>query len=212
MIKKCEFCGKEFNVPDNVHGRKRRFCNTSCSAKWRMNTFGPVKVSEEGKKHQSESMKSLWDRPEFRENNHKRMTENNPVYQDGVVAKAHKTRLKNGSYHNNFRFGNGRISEYENIVKDYIEDFDFLYNYPIPTKLARDAFPKYLFPTSYKPDFVNLEKKLCIEVDGPQHMKEIDEKKDFCLNYLGFTVYRFTHEQIRNGEFFKEFDKLWENS
>ena len=36
----------------------------------------------------------------------------------------------------------------------------------------------------------------------------IDIKKDECLNYLGFTVYRFTHAQIDNEEFFEEVTKI----
>lgn len=45
MKKICEYCGKEFEVEDSVHGRKRRFCNTSCSAKWRIKTFGPKSIT-----------------------------------------------------------------------------------------------------------------------------------------------------------------------
>lgn len=209
MIKHCEFCGKEFEVPDNVHGRKKRFCNTSCSAKWRIKTYGKAQISEAGRQKQSDSLKRLWRTKKFRDNNHKRMITNNPVYMPGVVEKANKTRLQRGKLPNNFKYGNGRISEYEAIVYDDLINAGFYYNYAIPAKLARDAFPDKKYPSNYKPDFTNVFKHICIEIDGPNHKraKELDTKKDECLKFLGFTIIRFTHEQIDKGEF-----KEWLNS
>ena len=201
MLKKCEFCGKEFFVADRPKAMKKRFCNTSCSAKWRVAKFGMPEVSEQGRKNQSESMKRSWQTESFRTNNHKRMTENNPVYMPGVVEKANITRLKNKSYHNNYRYGNGKISEYEQKYFDRLTQLGFLYNFAIPTKIAKRAFPEKRYPDNYKPDFVNLIEMICIEIDGPNHLhtQELDKKKDECLNYLGFTVLRFTHEEIDNG-------------
>ena len=50
MIKICEFCGNGFEVANTKHGQRKRFCNTSCSAKWRNKTFGPNVVGEKGRK------------------------------------------------------------------------------------------------------------------------------------------------------------------
>lgn len=213
LIKSCEFCGRDFETDDSKHGQRKRFCNTSCSAKWRNKTFGPNQLSEETKRKNAERLKARWKDPTFRANNHKRMTENNPVYMDGVVQKANNTKLKNGYCKNNFIYGNGRISKYELIAMEYLKDFDFVYNKAISTKLARDKLPFNKYPTSYKPDFTNDTLKICIEIDGPNHThtKELDAKKDECLAFLGYTVYRFTHEQIDNGEFYKEVDKLWDD-
>lgn len=214
MIKQCEFCGKDFEVTDTVHGRQKRFCNTSCSAKWRINTYGKVQVSEQGRKNQAKSLSNLWKTKEFRDNNHKRMTENNPVYQDGVIKKSHETRLKNGGYSNNFKYGNGKISEYEEKVYDLLLTNGFYYNYAIPTKIAKDTFIDKHYPPSYKPDFTNLVKKICIEIDGnnhtTKHQIELDKKKDECLQFLGFTVIRFTHAQIDNGELERWIEE-WQN-
>ena len=142
------------------------------------------------------------------------MTENNPMYRDGVIEKARKTRLKNGGYINNFKYGNGKISKYEQKVYDALIQKGFYYNYAIPTKLARDTFVDKHYPTSYKPDFTNLVKKLCVEIDGNSHNKrsqmELDKKKDDCLHFLGFTVIRFTHEQIDNGELERWLEK-WQD-
>ena len=214
IFKSCEFCGEHFETTDNKHGQRRRFCNNSCAAKWRNKFYGPNLISEETKQKNRERLKSLWKSDTFRANNYKRMTEANPVYKDGVVEKATRTRIERGHIYNNYKYGNGKISKYEMIALDYLKDFDFEYNYAIPTKPARDAFPDNNYPTSYKPDFTNIRRHICIEIDGPnhKHTKELDTKKDDCLNFLGYTVYRFTHDQIDSGEFYRKVNEIWENS
>jgi hypothetical protein len=216
MKKICEFCGKEFEVPNNCHGSKRRFCNTSCSAKWRVKTFGMPKISEQGKQHKRESLQKLWRTKEFREQNYIRMTTNNPVYQKGVVEKATATRLKNGSYKNNFKYGNGKITPQEQKAKDYLNKFNFYYNYAIPTKTIRHMYPEKHYSVNYKPDFVNLEHKVCVEIDGHNHQKETykqiyDNKKEECLRLLGYKIFRFTNEQVDNGDFFREVTHIWQD-
>lgn len=211
MIKHCEFCGKEFFVPDTKHGQRKRFCNTSCSAKWRNQTYGPNLISDETKRKNAEILRNRWKDPEFRKKKTEYMRTDNPVYKDGVIEKANKSRLQHGKLPNNFRYGNGKISEYEKLVFDDLIANGFYYNYAINTKLARDAFPEKHYAKSYKPDFTNIEKHICIEIDGNNHSliknKKLDEKKEECLQFLGFTIIRFTHDQIDKGEF-----KEWLNS
>lgn len=216
ILKRCEFCGNTFEVPNTIYGNKKRFCNTSCSAKWRMSTFGKVQVSEQGIQNRRNALKKSWENPEFRQNNYIRMTTNNPVYQDGVVEKAKLTRLQNGSYTNNYKYGNGKMSPQEQKAKNYLDKYGFYYNYAIATKSARDAFPQENYAVNYKPDFVNLQKFICIEIDGNNHFKKgykenYDDKKERCLKFLGYKIYRFTNEQVDNGEFYKEVDKICQN-
>ena len=216
MDKVCEYCGKPFSVPNTKHGRSRRFCGTSCSAKWRISKYGIPPKSEQAKDRASKRLHERWQDPEFRTKRIQAMKDHNPVYMDGVIEKAHQTRLKNGSYTNNFRYGNGKVSEHEAKVKTLLEHHGFYYNYAIPTKIARDAFPKEKFSVNYKPDFVNLTTKVCIEVDGDNHKKkeqiEKDRKKEKCLSYLGFIVVRFTHDQIDNGDFEKWLNSYLKNN
>ena len=209
MIKICEFCGKEFEVSNNKHGQQKRFCNTSCSAKWRNKTFGPNLISEETKRKNAKILSDRWKDPEFRKKKTDYMRNHNPVYIPGVVEKSNKTKLQRGNLPNNYKYGNGKLSEYEFLVYDDLIAAGFYYNYAINTKLARDAFPENHYPYCYKSDFTNIIDKLCIEIDGPNHVhtKELDMKKEECLQFLGFTVIRFTHEQIDKGEF-----KEWLNS
>lgn len=206
MIKKnCEYCGKEFTTKES----RQRFCGNSCSAKWRIQTFGPThgELSEEQKQKNAEMLRNRWKDPEFRAKKIKYMKEDNPVYKEGVIEKAKKTRLSHGKLPNNYKYGNGKISKHEKLVYDKLLDLGFYYNYAINTKLARDAFPERHYAYAYKPDFVNLEKHLCIEVDGGNHnskqAKVVDNKKEECLKFLGFETLRFTHKQIEEGEFEK---------
>lgn len=210
----CEYCGKSFETSSNPKFTKR-FCNTSCSAYWRNKTFGPNLISEEQKQKNSEMLKQRWQNTEFRNSAIERMKTNNPVYMPGVVERTKASRIKNGSYVNHFMYGNGKISPYEYVAKDYLQDFGFKYNISIPLKSMRDKYPERMYPTNYKPDFTNIELKICIEIDGPTHLYKSnqmkDKKKTECLEELGYKVYRFTHEQITSGEFYAEVNKLWEN-
>ena len=207
-MKTCEWCGKEL-----AEG-KNRFCNTSCSAKWRMKTYGKVKVSEEGKKRQSEHMKNLWTRPGFREDNYKRMTENNPVYMPGVVEKTKQSILKNGGYKNYFKYGNGKMSVYEQIAWETLKELGFEYNQAISTYKLRKQYPDEHLGFNYKPDFLHRDKMICIEIDGNNHkynnQKVLDEKKDWCLEQMGYKVIRFTHEDIDSGKL-GEYLKEWQS-
>lgn len=212
MIKHCEFCGKQFEITDTVHGKRKRFCNRSCSARWRIREYGVAKKSEDGKKRLSESMKSKWKNEDFRHNVISRMYTNNPSFNVNVIEKAKRTKLQHGYVpHNNFKYGNGKVSEYERMVYDKLINCGFYYNYAINTKLARDAFPNESYANNYKPDFTNISKHICIEIDGENHkekvVRELDKKKEECLRFLGFSVIRFTHKDIDEGRFDK-----WLNS
>jgi hypothetical protein len=205
-MKKCEWCEGEMTLKQS----KNRFCSCRCSAKWRNKEFGPNKPTENGKKILADSMKKLWQNPNFRANQIQRMKIDNPVYKKGIVEKAHRTRLKNcnGKLPNNFKYGNGKISPYELKVYDFLQSLDFYYNYAIPTKIVRDAYTEKNYAKNYKSDFTNLQKKICIEIDGYNHNNkksiELDNKKDECLKFLGFKIFRFTHKEIDDYIKFKE--------
>ena len=210
--KKCEFCGNEFETPDTVHGNRKRFCNQSCSAKWRIQTYGPSKKTEDGLKRLSERMKRNWKETSMREDNYKRMTENNPMYDIRVVKKSVRTRMENGSFNNNCNScGNGNISEVEKIAYDILIPLGFEYNKAIGTKTMRDLYPERNYAKNYKPDFI--KDNIAIEIDGSNHKgknKLVDYKKTEFLNSIGITVYRFTNDFVKNHtpEFEKEVHKI----
>lgn len=210
--KKCEFCGKEFETKNTVHGNKKRFCNQSCSARWRIKTYGTPPKTEDGLKRLSDSMKRNWAETSLRDNNHKRMTEDNPMNKKEVIAKMIRTREKNGSFNNNFNScGNGNISEVEKIAYDILIPLGFEYNKAIGTKTMRDLYPERNYAKNYKPDFI--KGNIAIEIDGSNHKgknKLVDYKKTEFLNSIGVTVYRFTNDFVKNHteEFKKEVYKI----
>ena len=53
---------------------------------------------------------------------------------------------------------------------------------------------------NYIPDFVCIEKKLILELDGSQHLEqeEYDEERTKYLNSLGYKVIRFWNNEVTN--------------
>jgi len=206
IVLQCPVCGKSF---ERSKARKK-FCSRECAIIGR-NKPTNYAISEDERNRRSEYLKNMWQNLEFRNSVVNRMKTNNPVHIPNVVERAKRTRLQNGTYSNNFKYGNGKISEYEQKVYAQLIFAGFYYNYAIPTKLAKDAFPDRKYPNSYKPDFVNLKTKLCIEIDGNNHrlpsIEAKDKKKEECLQFLGFSTIRFTHKDIDEGKF-----DLWLNS
>ena len=194
---KCEWCGKELS-PIQVKD-KRRFCSTSCSAKWRVTNFDyHKKKSPEGTARLSAAMKERWKDASFREHNRRRMTEDNPARQPDYRDKVVQTVLSRGGYCNNFVAGNGKVSYIESLIYDALIDMGFVYNFAIPTAEAIKEFPERHYAKNYKPDFTLVSRRICVELDGHDHDPELDAKKDECLNYLGFCVYRFTNDQVKS--------------
>lgn len=199
-IKVCPVCSRSFECKF----KDQQFCSRECANVGRIQ---PVThhISEEMRMQMHNRTKQQWQDENFRQLMVNRMKSNNPVYMPGVVEKANATRFKNGSYSNNFKYGNGKISPHEQVVKDKLERLGFVYNKAIPTRTARDADPDAHYAINYKPDFTNFDDKLCIEIDGAGHTstkeKLIDAKKEKCLKLLGYDVIRFTHDDIDKGEF-----------
>lgn len=211
----CEFCGKELSYEKNKAGN--RFCNNSCSMKYKKAnyTYKPMKYTDEIRQKLSESMKKNWQKEEFREQNHKRMTENNPMFNSETIQKMMNSLAINGTKNtkNNFKAGNGKISEVEQIAYDILIPLGYIYNYAIGMKEIRIAYPEKRFANNYKPDFVDLKKKITIEIDGGNHggrHKLVDKKKEFALNYYGFKIFRFSNDFVKNHteEFRKEIEKI----
>jgi very-short-patch-repair endonuclease len=50
----------------------------------------------------------------------------------------------------------------------------------------------------YFPDYYCVPLKLAVEVDGPMHSAERDSIRDSCLEQLGVTILRFSHQEIED--------------
>ena len=172
-------------------------------------------MTEEQKKELSEKnrieMKKRWMNSEFRENNHKRMTQDNPMWKKGIKEKAVNTRKINGTYINNFNScGNGFISKVEQIAGNILFPLGFEFNKIFDTKTFRDLYPERNYAKNYKPDFY--KDGIIIEIDGDSHkqQKEIDRKKEEFFKLLGIKTFRFSNDFVENHtkEFEKEVNKI----
>jgi very-short-patch-repair endonuclease len=72
--------------------------------------------------------------------------------------------------------------------------------YVILTRPIRGVFSA--LPNAYKVDLADPERHLAIEIDGGSHkslrVQEIDRKKTNALSCLGWSVLRFTNEEVLN--------------
>lgn len=214
-MKNCEYCGKELTIKQEK--REGRFCSNSCSMKYKKAnyTYKPMEYTDAIRKKLSISMKKNWQKEKFRKQNYKRMTENNPMFNQKTIQKMMNSLAINGTKNmqNNFKAGNGKISEVEQIAYNILVPLGFIYNYAIGMKEIRIAYPEKKFASNYKPDFVDLRKKIAIEIDGNSHggkNKLVDNKKEFALAYYGFKIFRFTNNFVKNKteEFRKEIEKI----
>lgn len=201
----CERCGKEFETPRN----HQRFCSRSCAQRGK-------KVSEETKKKLSQittynlknneelrrkMQEKVWGNVQNRSKSSERMKKNNPMKND-VAREKMISALKQNQRNCFNNCGNGHVSYVESLLIDDMIKLGFVYNLPINTRAARERFPEKRYAYNYKPDFVHVGLKLCVEIDGTNHTnsKEIerDKKKEDCLRFLGYSTIRFTNEQVIN--------------
>lgn len=63
-------------------------------------------------------------------------------------------------------------------------------------KLGGFKFKRQYPIGSYIVDFVCLEKKLIVELDGPFHSRRKDEKRDASLRERGFEIFRIKNEDL----------------
>ena len=170
----CVICGKEFRCKPH---QGKQTCSKDCK-----NIL--ISQTEKGKKC-SDLVRQ-------------KMRENNPSSRPDVQAKIRETRKKNGTLHTwmGVRGGNGHFTKPQIALKELLGT-EWILEYAIPTHCPQSA---HLYPTNYKVDLGLPTLKLAIEVDGADHntksQRLLDEKKTKCLNNLGWTVLRFTNQEI----------------
>ena len=85
-----------------------------------------------------------------------------------------------------------------NLRKNSTDAERYLWHYLRKKQLSGNKFRRQGVIASYIVDFVCLEKKLIIELDGGQHyqQKNDDLKRDKDLNKRGFRVLRFWNNEV----------------
>src|SRR5258706_1676888 len=190
----CGWCGKIVK-PRMWQEARRRFCDKSCSANWRMRqpvilskVHNPQVAAKRGKK------KSAW----YRSGSPKALKELerirnlNPMSDPNVRQEVCRI-LKAVKHKPSVRGGNGHGATLPQRIMHKILGSKWNMEYPL--SLGK-RIPGY--PTHYKLDLANPEKKIAIEVDGFSHRsrKKIDQKKDAKLASFGWKVLRFWNRDI----------------
>ena len=156
----------------------RVYCGKACSTAYR------AKIS-------SETMART-----NREHASKRMKERNPMRREEIRAKVSQT-LKAIGHAPSVRGGNGRApTAAEQALALVLGPLGFQNQLAVPTKMPRGLG----YPTHYKLDCGNSTFRISVEADGPSHgtlaRKEQDAKKDALLGLYGWTVLRFSNEEV----------------
>lgn len=211
--KNCQYCGKIFTtelLPEHRKLKERRFCGTSCSAKWRNKQPSVIQSnsSPEANLKRKLGIQSFWKEgsdqsktvAQIRSN---RMKSLNPMHMDGVKEKALKTRDLNGLLHTwrGTRGGNGSYSKEQLIIFGLLLEIDQKWELEYPVKTGCVPQLDGLgYPTNYKVDIGNPFLKLGIELDGgthsQNHIQLKDRKKEDKLLQLRWKILRFTNKEV----------------
>jgi very-short-patch-repair endonuclease len=123
------------------------------------------------------------------------MLNHNPMKRADVRAKVSNS-LKAIGHKPVEQGGNGKeMPKAEQALMQMLSAFGFVHQYAIKTGLRTHGYP-----TCYKPDAANPILKIAVEADGASHKALVrqaqDLKKDTFLKCSGWTVLRFTNEEI----------------
>ena len=171
---KCSGCGHNFEATDPQrwsHNKgKNVYCGEVC-----LNANKSKTMANTNRKHASA-----------------RMVANNPMAHPESLKKM-KGTLKRLGHKPAVRGGNGTgLSPAEQVLATATG----LFPYTVPTHTKRGTG----YPTHYKLDLADSARMLAIEVDGNSHSLLLrqaqDRKKENFLKYLGWTVLRFTNQQV----------------
>jgi hypothetical protein len=178
----CTQCSKAFTLLPwqvrQVSDRGRAYCSKPCGIAYRAAISSKV-MAETNRKYASA-----------------RMTERNPMA-DPTVRKRVSETLKRIGHGPKVRGGNGRPpTAAELVLAEKLNPMGFCEQAVIVTGQPRGSG----FPPAYMADCGCHMIKLAIEADGGSHntldRQAQDAKKDELLRSLGWTVLRFTNQQI----------------
>lgn len=119
---------------------------------------------------------------------------------DAMKSPEVKKKISSAIKHNkevllNNRHVEGEITIYEQVAIKILCPYGFIYN-------ENMCIEGVLFP--YRPDFINHERKIIIEIDGSSHLGEYsrtrDNMKDKMMVSLGYSVYRFKNYFVLDNE------------
>ena len=180
---KCHMCEKEVNRDSSLMAQYRKtgrgYCSKECSSKYR------AKISSETMSRTNRRYASA------------RMTSNNPMSRKEPREKMRATLVAMG-HAPKVRGGNGRPPTKAELMLYYM-----LASEGFALQVIETTGPTWRSkgcPNHYKIDCANRELMIAIEADGASHLslerQEQDARKTECLTGLGWTVLRFTNQEI----------------
>lgn len=191
--RQCEWCGATFEVPRRVP--RKRFCNTSCSAKWRMrqpDVLAKVHSPEVAAKRGQRRREWFQSGSPEAQREIERIRALNPTSRPEVRAKISAT-LKAMGHGPAARGGNGHgLTAPQQALLDALGPA-WRPEFTVGIKPRGSGYP-----THYKLDLALPALRLGVECDGYSHCsrRALDEKKDAKLATLGWTVLRFSNREI----------------
>jgi len=180
----CCKCGKEIVIQGvqrkNFERTGKAYCSLECAS---------IPKAEGLKRAATEARQD----PAWRKRASIRMKERNPMWMQG--AKEKMIESSKGRTYFSARGGNGQITKPQIALH---EATGMRIEYAVTTSSIKTLFSDV--PHAYKVDLADPETKLAVEVDGESHnnprQKSLDAKKTEVLNSLGWTVLRFTNEEV----------------
>ena len=189
---KCEWCGISFQ-----REKRQRFCSKSCSAKWRMSRPDFVASLHTPKRAEAcrQAMQRLRRNPQAMEKLRRYLLSGRNPFRDPAKRaearnKAHQKLAASG--YPMLNGGNGKGPTQPQLVLARLLGWPM--EYVVPTK----GLPGY--PSHYKLDIANPERRIAIEVDGQSHSSKAGRAKDIkktrFLESRGWTVLRFRNREV----------------
>lgn len=197
IAKNCEQCGLSYSLTLS-EGTRRRFCSRRCAGIHRMAQPEAALRKTQGAEalRRSAAQRRGRANPEAAA----RMRASNPMADPAIREKAAAAR-RGRSFIG--RGGNGKLTVPQKMLA---KELELPTEYAIGLAEARmavsdDGSPRFeSVPTHYKVDLAAPEVKLAIEVDGRSHLARrwrfLDRRKTEILESLGWTVVRYTNEEI----------------
>lgn len=123
-----------------------------------------------------------------------RMKRKNPCFNKETIEKIKNTKIKNGTLHKPPIIQGGNGKETPCPVKILCERLKWQLKYILRTGTRN------FYPTHYKLEIANIEKKICIEIDSQVSYSRKDkaEKKENYLKSKGWITLRFKNKDVLN--------------
>lgn len=197
----CTQCQREFQ-PKNPAKYTPRFCGQSCAGKWRLSqpSIRAKLYNSPGRKRIGKGVSRWYQQTKagqaWRVRQAQRMTNHNPMAKASTRAVVSAT-LRAMGHKPSVRGGNGHgPTKAERRLLRALRGTKW--QHVVATKIPRGLG----WPTNYKIDVAIPDLLLAVEVDGLSHSSIArqlqDGKKDRCLELIGWTVLRFSNQQIED--------------